>query len=135
MRKLGTHICHRRLIELPSPSLLVLVGYYFTSGPWKKLWVKFGYDPRSDPSSKKYQCLDFRLPKDVGTAGLEETARSLSGRQLFVIMWMCVCLYVCLCCVSMCAQLHVCVFSSECVCEERGELAVLQIILDITVPR
>jgi len=27
--------------------------------------VKFGYDPREDPSSKVYQCMDFRLPKEV----------------------------------------------------------------------
>ena len=27
--------------------------------------MKFGYDPREDPSSKVYQCMDFRLPKEV----------------------------------------------------------------------
>lgn len=47
------------------PSLLALISYYFTSGPWKTLWVKLGYDPRSTPASKVYQCLDFRVPKDL----------------------------------------------------------------------
>lgn len=32
--------------------LLPLIGYYFTNGPWKKLWIKYGYDPRANATSK-----------------------------------------------------------------------------------
>ena len=30
------------------------VAYYFKNGPWRKLWVKFGYDPRNIINSKMY---------------------------------------------------------------------------------
>lgn len=54
-------------------SLLALVSYNFTSGPWKTLWVKLGYDPRSTTASKVYQCIDYRMPKDIT---MIETRRS-----------------------------------------------------------
>ncbi|XP_067825608.1 general transcription factor 3C polypeptide 5 isoform X1 [Heptranchias perlo] len=41
--------------------LLPFVAYYMLTGPWRSLWVKFGYDPRKDPKAKIYQVLDFRL--------------------------------------------------------------------------
>ncbi|CAL1536397.1 unnamed protein product [Lymnaea stagnalis] len=41
--------------------LLPAFAYYFETGPWRNSWCKFGYDPRKDPASKKYQALDFRL--------------------------------------------------------------------------
>ncbi|EDV27505.1 uncharacterized protein TRIADDRAFT_53254 [Trichoplax adhaerens] len=44
-----------------SGSVLPAVAYHFKSGPWRSLWVKFGYDPRRDPSSKVYQVFDFRM--------------------------------------------------------------------------
>lgn len=34
---------------------LPLVAYSYSTGPWKKLWTRFGYDPRKDPESYKYQ--------------------------------------------------------------------------------
>lgn len=53
------------------------MSYNFTSGPWKTLWVKLGYDPRSTTASKVYQCIDYRMPKDIT---MIETRRS---RQKF----------------------------------------------------
>ncbi|XP_019959781.1 general transcription factor 3C polypeptide 5 [Paralichthys olivaceus] len=41
--------------------LLPLFAYYMVTGPWRSLWVRFGYDPRKNPDSKKYQMLDFRF--------------------------------------------------------------------------
>ena len=32
--------------------LLPRVAYYWTSGPWRTLWTKFGYDPRKNPAAK-----------------------------------------------------------------------------------
>jgi general transcription factor 3C polypeptide 5 (transcription factor C subunit 1) len=26
--------------------IIPAVAYYFTTGPWRNLWVRFGYDPR-----------------------------------------------------------------------------------------
>ncbi|XP_053552213.1 general transcription factor 3C polypeptide 5 isoform X2 [Bombina bombina] len=41
--------------------LLPYVAYYMLTGPWRSLWVRFGYDPRKNPESKIYQVLDFRI--------------------------------------------------------------------------
>ncbi|XP_069093233.1 general transcription factor 3C polypeptide 5 [Pleurodeles waltl] len=41
--------------------MLPCVAYYMLTGPWRSLWVRFGYDPRKDSSSKIYQVLDFRI--------------------------------------------------------------------------
>ncbi|XP_041098714.1 general transcription factor 3C polypeptide 5 isoform X2 [Polyodon spathula] len=41
--------------------LLPYVAYYMLTGPWRSLWVRFGYDPRKDPEAKAYQVLDFRI--------------------------------------------------------------------------
>ncbi|CAI7988550.1 General transcription factor 3C polypeptide 5, partial [Geodia barretti] len=57
-------------------SLLALVSYYFTNGPWKMLWVRLGYDPRSTPDSKRYQCLDYRLPREIAAVSTLEARRS-----------------------------------------------------------
>eukprot|EP00963_Diacronema_lutheri_P010120 scaffold967_cov321-Pavlova_lutheri.AAC.9 len=36
--------------------------YRFANGPWGKLWVRNGYDPRVDPQAGMYQALYYRLP-------------------------------------------------------------------------
>jgi general transcription factor 3C polypeptide 5 (transcription factor C subunit 1) len=50
-------------------SLLTQVAYYFTSGPWARLWVRLGYDPRVESSSYIYQGIDFRLRRRVTELG------------------------------------------------------------------
>uniref|UniRef100_A0A8C7JI14 Ral transcription factor IIIC subunit 5 n=1 Tax=Oncorhynchus kisutch TaxID=8019 RepID=A0A8C7JI14_ONCKI len=41
--------------------LLPIMAYYMVTGPWRSLWVRFGYDPCKTPEAKKYQVLDFRI--------------------------------------------------------------------------
>ncbi|XP_029467819.1 general transcription factor 3C polypeptide 5 [Rhinatrema bivittatum] len=41
--------------------LLPFMAYYMLTGPWRSLWVRFGYDPRKNPEAKIYQVLDFRI--------------------------------------------------------------------------
>ncbi|XP_058015328.1 general transcription factor 3C polypeptide 5 [Ahaetulla prasina] len=41
--------------------LLPYLAYYMLTGPWRSLWVRFGYDPRRHPEAKIYQVLDFRI--------------------------------------------------------------------------
>ncbi|XP_005990686.1 general transcription factor 3C polypeptide 5 isoform X2 [Latimeria chalumnae] len=41
--------------------LLPSIAYYMLTGPWRSMWVRFGYDPRKDPKAKIYQVLDFRI--------------------------------------------------------------------------
>jgi general transcription factor 3C polypeptide 5 (transcription factor C subunit 1) len=32
-------------------------GFYILSGPWGRLWCRFGYDPRKVPDAKRYQTI------------------------------------------------------------------------------
>lgn len=41
--------------------LLPAIAYYMLGGPWRGLWIRFGYDPRTCPEAKQYQLLDFRV--------------------------------------------------------------------------
>lgn len=41
--------------------LLPVIAYYMITGPWARLWVRFGYDPKLHPEAKMYQLIDFRL--------------------------------------------------------------------------
>ncbi|EIN10874.1 hypothetical protein PUNSTDRAFT_119730 [Punctularia strigosozonata HHB-11173 SS5] len=43
-----------------SKSMLPLVSYVFSGGPWRDTHVRFGYDPRKDPQARFYQRLYFR---------------------------------------------------------------------------
>lgn len=56
-----------RYTEAHLKYLLALRAYYFTSGPFRITWVRFGYDPRSDPSSRQYQIIDYRLRTNIRT--------------------------------------------------------------------
>jgi general transcription factor 3C polypeptide 5 (transcription factor C subunit 1) len=49
-------------------------AYHFTVGPWRLLWVKFGYDPRKDTKSKIYQSIDFRVPREYSDVPLGAVA-------------------------------------------------------------
>ncbi|XP_077560678.1 general transcription factor 3C polypeptide 5-like [Haemaphysalis longicornis] len=40
---------------------LATVAYYFIDGPFSSVWVRLGFDPRKEPSTKIYQSLVFRL--------------------------------------------------------------------------
>lgn len=41
-------------------TLLSLVSYVFSDGPWRDTMVVFGYDPRKDPAARIYQRMYFR---------------------------------------------------------------------------
>ncbi|XP_067002330.2 general transcription factor 3C polypeptide 5 [Anabrus simplex] len=56
--------------------LLPAVAYYFVTGPWRVMWVRFGYDPRKDPSARKYQTLDYRLRTSGGLKTKVKAKRS-----------------------------------------------------------
>lgn len=51
--------------------VLPYVAYHYLTGPWRSLWVRFGYDPKKNPESKIYQIIDFRV-------------RSTPGKELIV---------------------------------------------------
>ncbi|XP_017878673.1 general transcription factor 3C polypeptide 5 isoform X2 [Ceratina calcarata] len=62
--------------------LLPAVAYYFITGPWKIMWVRLGYDPRKDPSAKKYQTLDYRLKAMHGLGSTVKCKRNYSAYTL-----------------------------------------------------
>lgn len=41
-------------------------AYFFLDGPWRSTYVRFGYDPRTDPEARHWQMIDFRLPSTGG---------------------------------------------------------------------
>ncbi|KAL3820567.1 hypothetical protein ACJIZ3_006480 [Penstemon smallii] len=45
--------------------LLYIASYYFSNGPFLKLRIRKGYDPRKDPESRIYQKTDFRVPPSL----------------------------------------------------------------------
>ena len=49
--------CERSDIKLMLPK----ISYYFVNGPYRCMWIRFGYDPRQQKLSKIYQTLDFRV--------------------------------------------------------------------------
>lgn len=58
---LGRLKCERSKLKHSLPC----TAYYFTNGPWRTLWVKFGYNPRKDPASKIYQIMDLRINPNI----------------------------------------------------------------------
>lgn len=54
--------------DLTCCSVLPIVSYNFSGGPWNKMWVRLGFDPRVavEPNiSKLYQVIDFRVPAEL----------------------------------------------------------------------
>ncbi|XP_051149413.1 uncharacterized protein LOC127264081 [Andrographis paniculata] len=45
--------------------LLFIAAYYFSNGPYRRVWIRKGYDPRKDPESRIYQRIDFRVPPSL----------------------------------------------------------------------
>nr|CAD7464294.1 unnamed protein product [Timema tahoe] len=56
--------------------LLPAVAYYFVTGPWRVMWVRFGYDPRTQPEARMYQTLDYRLRAKGGLRTKVKAKRS-----------------------------------------------------------
>ncbi|XP_072936997.1 general transcription factor 3C polypeptide 5 [Epargyreus clarus] len=53
------------------------LALYMKNGPWRMLWVKFGYDPRKEPGARIYQTLDFRLRAQAGVNNMVMTRDQL----------------------------------------------------------
>lgn len=60
--------------------ILPLIAFYYLTGPFRTMWVKYGYNPHKDPSSKPLQTLDFRVrnPQD----SQEYSRRSMHQYQI-----------------------------------------------------
>ncbi|WOL08565.1 general transcription factor 3C polypeptide 5-like isoform X1 [Canna indica] len=70
--------------------LLFRAGYYFSTGPFARFWIRKGYDPRSDPESRVFQKVDFRVPPELrnhedtnSNTGLKQTQKELCHFQVW----------------------------------------------------
>lgn len=52
---------HLKTSEVILKRIIHHVAYFFCNGPWNRCWVKYSYDPRSDPKAKIYQIVDYRV--------------------------------------------------------------------------
>ncbi|KAJ2375180.1 tau 95 subunit of transcription factor TFIIIC [Coemansia sp. RSA 2607] len=41
-------------------TIMSTMAYVMENGPWRSCWIRFGYDPRKDKDSYKYQVFDYR---------------------------------------------------------------------------
>jgi len=62
--------------------ILPALAYYFTTGPWRNQWIRFGYDPRLDPSASSLQTLDYRVRLQGGARHKVAAKRSYANYLL-----------------------------------------------------
>ncbi|MBA0709153.1 hypothetical protein Golax_024213 [Gossypium laxum] len=63
-----------------SEQLLLGVAYYFSNGPFRRFWIRKGYDPRKDPESRIYQRTDFRVPEPLRNYADANVANNLTHK-------------------------------------------------------
>lgn len=52
---------HTKVRRINLKVIVPYLAYTIQDGPWRKAWIKYGYDPRKDPIARFYQTLDFRM--------------------------------------------------------------------------
>ncbi|KAH8400500.1 hypothetical protein KR222_002151 [Zaprionus bogoriensis] len=57
------------------------VAFYFSNGPWRTLYVRYGYDPRKDFASRFYQTFDFRLRFGSGVSEFVYSRKSARQKK------------------------------------------------------
>ena len=72
---------------------LPTIAYYFVTGPWRSLWVKLGYDPRTDTAAKIYQLVDFRVRQSEYLLAVMGIAETLEKITLYVVYISVHCIY------------------------------------------
>ncbi|KAI9126464.1 hypothetical protein K1719_002060 [Acacia pycnantha] len=60
--------------------LLCRIAYYFSNGPFRRFWIKKGYDPRKDPDSRIYQTIEFRVPASLRSYCVSQLANKKKHR-------------------------------------------------------
>lgn len=65
--------------------VLESLAFYYSTGPWRNCFVRFGFDPRQDFSSRYYQMLDYRVRQGAGFKVDAQTKKtSAIGRRIRV---------------------------------------------------
>lgn len=71
-RPIWTLASLRAYIRQPSRRLnfvLATIAFYYSTGPWRNCFVRFGYDPRTSFDSRFFQMLDYRVRHGGGFKG------------------------------------------------------------------
>ncbi|XP_026327848.1 general transcription factor 3C polypeptide 5 [Hyposmocoma kahamanoa] len=67
-------IRYQTKIKLSSVKVILpCLSIYMRNGPWRMMWIRFGYDPRKEPGARFYQTLDFRLRHQAGVHSMVMT--------------------------------------------------------------
>ncbi|KAJ1894791.1 tau 95 subunit of transcription factor TFIIIC [Kickxella alabastrina] len=61
--------------------IMSTMAYIMETGPWRSCWIRFGYDPRTDKESYKYQILDQRRVHTAISGGRPRTGRPRGAPQ------------------------------------------------------
>ncbi|TRY64361.1 hypothetical protein TCAL_08702 [Tigriopus californicus] len=62
--------------------ILPAIAYYFTTGPWRNQWVRFGYDPRKVVEAAQFQTMDYRVRLHAGARHRVKAKRSYANYLL-----------------------------------------------------
>lgn len=62
--------------------ILPLVAFHYVTGPFRTMWVKYGYDPHKDKTSKVLQTLDFRVKHAGGGDNIDANESQYSRRSI-----------------------------------------------------
>ncbi|KAJ1942766.1 tau 95 subunit of transcription factor TFIIIC [Linderina macrospora] len=61
--------------------VMPLCAYVMRTGPWRSCWIRYGYDPRTDPESYKYQVLDMRTMDAKNSQSVHRRTKHDDERQ------------------------------------------------------
>ena len=62
--------------------ILPALSYYFTTGPWRNQWIRFGFDPRIEASAALHQTLDYRVRQQGGARSQVAAKRNYANYLL-----------------------------------------------------
>ena len=62
--------------------ILPALSYYFTTGPWRNQWIRFGYDPRIRTCAALHQTLDYRVRLQGGARNQVAAKRNYANYLL-----------------------------------------------------
>jgi general transcription factor 3C polypeptide 5 (transcription factor C subunit 1) len=60
---------------------LPVVAFRFARGPFRHCWVRYGFDPRTDPDARRFQAIEFRVPRAQASRWRARLAAAGAMRQ------------------------------------------------------
>ncbi|CAH0556532.1 unnamed protein product [Brassicogethes aeneus] len=77
-------IVHRSGVSMEHIKVVLpAVAYFCNTGPWRMAWIKYGYNPQKDSSSRVYQILDYRIRTAEGTKLKVNAKRNYASKAAF----------------------------------------------------